>query len=37
MGFTQICLFEDYFMLPDGELRDVVYLALRLQKVEDEF
>ncbi len=37
MGFEQVCLFEDYFMLPDGELRDVVYLSLRLHKVEDDF
>ncbi len=37
MGFQPVCTFEDYFMLPDGELRDVVHLVLRLRKVEDEF
>ena len=37
MGFKPVCTFEDYFMFPDGELRDVVHLILRLRKVEDEF
>jgi len=37
IGFKQVCTFEDYFMLADGELRDVVHLLLRLHKVEDEF
>jgi len=37
VGFEQICIFEEYFMLPDGELRDVAHLILRLRKVEDEF
>lgn len=36
-GFEAVCTFEDYFMLPDGELRDVTHLVLRLHKVEDEF
>jgi RimJ/RimL family protein N-acetyltransferase len=36
-GFETLATFDDYFMLPDGELRDVAYLALRLRKVEDEF
>ena len=37
VGFKPICTFEDYFMLPDGELRDVVHLILQLRKVEYEF
>jgi RimJ/RimL family protein N-acetyltransferase len=37
VGFEPVCAFEDYFMLPDGELRDVVHLVLRLRRVEDEF
>jgi hypothetical protein len=37
VGFKPVCTFEDYFMLPDGELRDVIHLILRLRKVEDEF
>jgi acetyltransferase len=37
LGFESICTFEDYYMLPDGELRDVVKLILRLRRVEDEF
>ncbi len=36
-GFDMICTFEDYFMLPDGELRDVVILQQRLRKIEEEF
>ncbi len=36
-GFESLCTFEDYFMLPDGELRDVVHLMLRLRRTEDEF
>ena len=37
MGFKSVVTYEDYFMLPDGELRDVVHLILQLRKVEDEF
>ncbi len=37
VGFEPLCTFEEYFMLPDGELRDVVHLVLRLRRVEDEF
>jgi acetyltransferase len=37
LGFEPVCTFEDYFMLPDGEIRDVVHLVLRLRKTEDEF
>jgi RimJ/RimL family protein N-acetyltransferase len=36
-GFETKCSFEDYFMLPDGELRDVTMLILRLRATEDEF
>jgi acetyltransferase len=36
-GFETICTIEDYFMLPDGDLRDVVHLIYRLRTVEDEF
>jgi hypothetical protein len=28
---------ENFFMLPDGDLRDVVQLVLRLRSVHDEF
>jgi RimJ/RimL family protein N-acetyltransferase len=37
VGFQQVCTYEDHFMLPDGELRDVVHLVLRLRIQEDEF
>ncbi len=37
IGFEIVCTFEDYFMLPDGELRDVVVLHQRLRKIEEEF
>jgi len=36
-GFEPVCTFEDYYMLPDGELRDIVHLLLRLRHTEDEF
>jgi L-amino acid N-acyltransferase YncA len=36
-GFETACTFEEYFMLPDGELRDTVHLILHLRKIEDEF
>jgi acetyltransferase len=37
MGFEVVCTFEDYFMLPDGELRDVVLMMFRLKVQEGEF
>lgn len=37
VGFEVKCVFEDYFMLPDGELRDVVHMIYPLQIKEDEF
>jgi L-amino acid N-acyltransferase YncA len=37
MGFETKCIFEDHFMLPDGGLRDVTYLVLRLHKPQNEF
>jgi len=37
VGFETICNLDDYFMLPDGEIRDVVHLVMRLRKLEDEF
>jgi RimJ/RimL family protein N-acetyltransferase len=30
-GFVLKCSFEDYFMLPDGEMRDLAHLILRLR------
>jgi acetyltransferase len=36
-GFESKCVFEDYFMLPDGELRDIVQLTMKLRANEDEF
>lgn len=37
MGFVTKSVFEDHFMLPDGGLRDVTYLVLRLHKAQNEF
>jgi acetyltransferase len=37
VGFITVCTFEDYYMLPDGELRDVLHLILRLRSADDEF
>lgn len=31
-GFVLKCTFEDYFMLPDGELHDLAHLVLRLRR-----
>jgi RimJ/RimL family protein N-acetyltransferase len=36
-GFDTAATFDEYFMLPDGEMRDVAHLILRLRKVEDDF
>ncbi len=36
-GFETCCTLEDYYMLPDGELRDVVIMTLRLRSLEGEF
>ncbi len=37
LGFEPITTFDDYFMLPDGELRDVTHLILRLRSTVDQF
>lgn len=37
VGFEPSCTLEDYYMLPDGELRDLVILTLRLRSLEGEF
>jgi RimJ/RimL family protein N-acetyltransferase len=37
LGFELKCILQDYFILPDGELRDVAHLILRLRDMEGEF
>jgi len=37
LGFVMRCTFEDYFMLPDGDTRDVAVLMLSLRQKTDEF
>jgi L-amino acid N-acyltransferase YncA len=37
MGFERKCTMDNFFMLPDGDLRDVVQMVLRLRTVHDEF
>jgi len=37
VGFEPCCTLEDYYILPDGELRDVVLMTLHLRSVEGEF
>jgi L-amino acid N-acyltransferase YncA len=37
LGFELRCTFEDYFMLPDGDTRDVAVLMLCLRPTVDEF
>jgi RimJ/RimL family protein N-acetyltransferase len=36
-GFEPKCIYEDYFMLPDGDLRDVSHLILKLRASEEAF
>jgi RimJ/RimL family protein N-acetyltransferase len=36
-GFETKCIFEDYFMLPDGGLKDINHMILRLRATEEEF
>ncbi|HEX9616872.1 MAG TPA: GNAT family N-acetyltransferase [Anaerolineales bacterium] len=37
LGFNLKCVFEDYFILPDGELRDIANLILYLRDSGGEF
>jgi RimJ/RimL family protein N-acetyltransferase len=37
LGFKLKCVLEDYFILPDGELRDIAHLILYLRDSGDEF
>ena len=37
MGFESHCTLEDYFMFPDGECTDIVFLTLRLKPRDEEF
>jgi len=37
LGFDLKCVLEDYFVLPDGELRDVAHVILRLRDSGGEF
>jgi len=36
-GFETKCIIEDYFMLPDGGLKDINHMILRLRAAEEEF
>jgi RimJ/RimL family protein N-acetyltransferase len=37
LGFETRCIYDDYFMLPDGDLRDVAHLILHLRDSEEQF
>lgn len=37
LGFVRKCILDNYFILPDGELRDVAHLILRLRDSAEEF
>ncbi len=37
LGFEWCCTLEDYFMLPDGDIRDVAVMMLRLRTKTGEF
>lgn len=37
LGFALKCVFDDYFMTPDGELNDVALLFLQIREADGEF
>jgi acetyltransferase len=37
LGFVPRCTLDDFFMLPDGECTDVVFMTMQLKPHEDEF
>jgi L-amino acid N-acyltransferase YncA len=37
LGFQQVCMLEDHFMLPDGHTEDVVIMRIRLLKPTGQF
>ncbi|RJP48102.1 MAG: GNAT family N-acetyltransferase [Anaerolineaceae bacterium] len=37
IGFVPQCTLEDYFMFPDGDCADVVFMTMRLKPRADEF
>jgi acetyltransferase len=37
VGFVNKCVYEDYYMMPDGQLHDQVHLLMRLRGKDDEF
>lgn len=37
LGFEQVCVYTDFWMLPDGDLRDVAHMILRLRSTTDEY
>lgn len=37
LGFELKCVLDDYFILPDGELRDVAHLIMRLRDTGGDF
>jgi hypothetical protein len=37
LSFVRKCILDNYFILPDGELRDVAHLILRLRDSSEEF
>jgi L-amino acid N-acyltransferase YncA len=37
IGFASRCTLEDYFMYPDGDTSDVVFMTMNLKPKTDEF
>jgi len=37
LGFVQACVYSDFWMLPDGDLRDLSHMILRLRNTADEY
>jgi hypothetical protein len=37
VGFINKCVYEDFYMMPDGQIHDQVHMLLRLRGKEEEF
>ena len=37
LGFKSMCTLDDYFMFPDGDSCDVVFMTMPLRSKTDEF
>lgn len=37
IGFNTVAVFDDFFILPDGDMRDINHMVLRLRTIEEEY